>query len=261
MLHKKIKIVLFILLFATGFQAYAQYNETIRSARPGQSFGPFTTGKSIFQVQTGFNINQIRYSDENLNEHGFNYLMSLRYGITETIEIRYAFRINRNKISVEDEELIANGLSAMVLGMRFNILNNAGTYKPSIGFQANVNLNVLSPEFNPDNPEPALLLLHNQKLTHWLKLTTNWGIIWNGNNADAIGLYTINFSFPISNRIGGFIENYGDISNRNLSTFFDTGIDYLINNDLLLDLSVGYGKNRGVVVSYIDFGVSWRIGL
>ncbi len=256
-----IKTVLFILFLATGFHAHGQYNETIRSARPGQSFGPFTTGKKIFQIQTGFNINQIKYSEENFDVHGFNYLMSLRYGITETVEIRYAFRLNRDKITIDEEDGIANGLSAMVLGIRFNILNNAGTYKPSLGFQANINLNVLSPEFNPDNPEPALLLLHSQKLTQWLKLTTNWGIVWNGNNGDPSGLYTINFSFPISNKIGCFVENYGGLFNRNLNTFFDTGIDYLVNNDLLLDLSIGYGKNRGVMDAFVDFGVSWRIHL
>lgn len=256
----KIKTVLIILLIATGFHAFGQYNETIRTARPGQSFGPFTTGKKIFQVQTGFNINQIRYSEENMNGKGFNYLVSLRYGITELIEIRYAFRLNHNRITIEEEDQVANGLSAMVLGIRFNILNNAGTYKPSLGFQANVNLNVLSPEFNPDNPEPALLLLHNQKLAQWLKLTTNWGIVWSGNNGDPSGLYTIKCSFPISKRIGGFIENYGRISNRNLNTFFDTGIGYLVNNDFQLDLSIGCGKNRGVMAAFVDFGISWRIG-
>ncbi len=254
------KFLCIILIFISD-HAIAQYNVTIRSARPGQAFGPFTTGKKIFQIQTGVNFNQFKVSDMTTDGTGFNYLMSLRYGITETIEVRSAFKINYDKSTTQGEEIKASGLSAMVVGIRFNILDNAGTYKPSLGFQANINLNVLSDDFNPGYPLPAMLLLHNQKLADWLIMTTNWGIFWSGDEVAAKGLYTINLSFPISKRVGGFIENYGFLSNRNIDTFFDTGVDYLITNDLLVDLSIGYSKNNGIDEYFIDFGVSWRTGL
>jgi len=46
--------------------AMAQYSENIRSARPGQAVGPFTTGKDLFQIQTG--LNYTNYTNSVLNE-------------------------------------------------------------------------------------------------------------------------------------------------------------------------------------------------
>jgi hypothetical protein len=42
---------------------YGQYNTTIRWARPGQSFGPFTTGKNILQIQTGITYDSFENKD------------------------------------------------------------------------------------------------------------------------------------------------------------------------------------------------------
>jgi hypothetical protein len=252
---------IFIILMLMGGQTFGQYSETIRTARPGQAFGPYTTGKKIFQLQTGLNFNQSTNGESNLDISGFNYLLSLRYGITEIFEVRSTFRINSDKIVTNNLDSVASGLSALFIGIRFNILNNADTKKPSLGFQANVNLNTLSSDFNPNHPEPVMLLLHSQNLTDWLSLTTNWGILWSGDDADPTGLYTINLSFPVSKKVGGFVENYGFLSDRHIDIYFDTGIGYLVNNDLLLDISAGYGKNKGLSGYFIDFGVSWRTGL
>lgn len=238
---------------------FAQYNETIRTARPGQSFGPFSTGKNIFQIQSGFNFSSAN-QDVIANEFdGFNYLLSLRYGITETIEIRSAFQFNRDKFTNPGNENTLSGLSVWNVGIRANILNNAGTKKPSLAFQADARINAVSDDFKANDIAPRFQLLHSQPINDWLDLTTNWGLGWNGTDTRPRGFYTFALSFPLAGKWGGFVENYGEIVRGDYDTRFDAGISYLANNDLVFDASFGYGKNDGVKDHFIDFGISFRI--
>lgn len=150
-------------------------------------------------------------------------------------------------------------MSAWNVGVRANILNNAGTCKPSLGLQADARINAVSDDFEADNIAPRLLLLHGQRLNDWLSLTTNWGVAWNGNNSNTRSFYTLAFFFPLAPKWSGFVENYGEVVQGDCDTRFDTGISYLTNYDLAFDASVGYGKNDGLANVFIDFGVSFRI--
>jgi len=93
---------LFLLFSLAAVQAYSQYSEQIRTARPGASLGPFTTGKNIFQIQSGItNSNSDFGGGAELNVwRQFN---SLRYGILETFEIRSAFGFNSNEQVLGDQ--------------------------------------------------------------------------------------------------------------------------------------------------------------
>ena len=88
-------IILWFYLFTMNV-SYGQYNTTIRSARPGQAFGPFTTGKNIFQIQTGISYDSFKNKDMNLSGNGLGYLLSLRYGLEEKFEIRTAIGVRKD---------------------------------------------------------------------------------------------------------------------------------------------------------------------
>ena len=248
-----------IIWYAVLFLPYvsnAQTSPIIRSPRPGQAFGPFTTGAKVFQLQTGFNINSIDGPETEGN--GFNYLASFRYSFTETFEVRSAFRLNSDKIITDGEETTLDGLSSWIVGVRFNVLNNAGTSKASLGFQADANINIFNNDFQLDHPAPRMIFLHGQRLSKWLSLVTNWGIAWNGFNGEPRGLYRVKFNIVASSKISVIIENYGNLIDGKFYTFFNTGPAWLITNDLLLDLTLGFGRNRGIENLFVDFGFSWR---
>lgn len=239
--------------------AFAQYNETIRTARPGQAFGPFTTGKYVFQVQTGLTYSG--FDDGNFDQEGnsTDYFLALRYGLLENFELRSAFGINSSETTLGDNSTIdASGLSAWIVGIRYNIVSGEG-YKPSFGFQTDLRLNWVGEDYKSQDLAPRFMLIHSQQLSETFGLTTNWALSWNGNDNSTTGTYVINISFPISEKLGSFIENYGSISNGELTNRWDTGLGYLVNNDLLLDCSVGYGKNDGLSDWFIDAGFSWRV--
>jgi len=253
------KIILLLIFTISNQLVIAQYNTTIRSARPGQSFGPFTTGQNIFQVQTGATFDNFNHKISDFSGNGFGYLMSLRYGLEEAFEIRAAFATRSDNSISNGNETKIGGLSAVVTGVRYNIKNGKGQ-KASYAVQTDVRLNIVDEDYNPNDIAPRIILLHGQKLSDKLGLTTNWGLSWNGNNSAPRGFYVVNLSFPISDKFGSFIETYGGVVRDDFTIFFDTGLSYLVNNDFQLDISAGYGSNNNITNSFIDAGISWRTG-
>lgn len=255
-LNKKIVPLLFLLL--SGGFTYGQYNETIRTARPGQAVGPFTTGKYVFQVQSG--LTHGGFDNGPANSGNYQELTnSIRYGLLESFEIRTAFRLRSDRLEIANSEQAKfGGLSFWNVGVRYNIVNGEG-YSPSFGFQTDIKLNWIDKSYKSSEIAPRFLLIHGQKLSETFRLTTNWGISWNGNNNDPLGQYVINISFPIGDKLGGFIENYGQLDNGTLIAKWDTGIGYLVHNDFQVDISGGYSKNENMSDWFIDAGISWRI--
>ena len=238
---------------------FGQYNETIRTARPGQAVAPFTTGKYVFQVQSGITYTDFDDSNFNIDGNSQDFFTVIRYGLLENFELRSAFGFNKLTTNSELANSIPDpsGFSLLAIGIRYNIVNGEG-FKPSFGFQTDLNLNVVDEEYNPDEIAHRFMLIHSQQLSETFGLTTNWAIAWNGNDNTPIGTYVLNISFPLSERLGSFVENYGQINNGEIDMRWDTGLGYLVNNDFFLDMSVGYGSNNGVTDWFVDAGISWR---
>ncbi|MEM7110167.1 MAG: transporter [Bacteroidota bacterium] len=254
-------IISIFLVFVTSHLTHAQYSETIRTARPGQAVGPFTTGKYVFQVQSGVTYSEFDDNDLNVEGHSTDFFNVLRYGLLEDFELRATFNFNSSTTDFDDNiSAELGGLSLLNLSVRYNIVSGEG-YKPSFGFQTDVALNVVDEDYNAEDLAPRIMLIHSQNISKTFGLTTNWSLNWNGNDNSTSGNYVINISFPLSDRLGSFIENYGTISNGNLTTRWDTGLGYFLNNDLMLDCSAGYGKNDGLSDWFIDAGISWRAKL
>lgn len=246
------------------YSAFAQNSEVIRTSRPGQAFVPFTTGKNVFQVQTG--ITSGGFEDDDLDQSGDNidYIAAFRYSVLENFEIRSSFRLRRDEIEITETNAVntveLGGLSFWNVGVRYNIIEGTG-FQPSFGFQTEVALNVVDEDYNTEEIAPSFMLMHSQALSETFTLTTNWGVAWNGNDNDPAGLYVINVAFPITDKLGGFIENYGTLVGGDLDARWDTGLGYLINNDFQLDISGGLGRNQGLTDWFIDAGISWRVKL
>ncbi len=244
-----------------GHLGYGQYNETIRSARPGQAVGPFTTGQHVFQVQTGLSYGDFENNDIDLSGDNLEYTASLRYGLLEDFEIRSAFKIRSDEIrQSESTSTKFGGFNFWNVGIRYNVVDGKGV-KPSFGIQTDVKLTWVDEDYDAQEIAPRIMLIHGQKLTDKLGLTTNWAVSWNGNNNTPKGNYVINFSFPIAGKLGGFVENYGEVVSDDFDTRWDTGLAYRVTNDLQLDLSGGAGKNDGLTDWFIDGGISWRVKL
>jgi len=250
---------LLLLFVISSNLAWGQYNTTIRSARPGHAVGPFTTGKNIFQIQTGVSTDWFDDTFASLTGNGMAYFASLRYGLEESFEIRSAFGARRDVTSMNGSETTIGGINVWNAGVRFNIINGKGE-RASFGIQTDVRFNFVDKDYNIDDLAPRIILIHGQKFGAKLGLTTNWGISWNGNNSTPRGFYVAKLTFPVSNKLSAFVETYGGLVKEDFSIWFGTGLAYLLNNDFQLDISTGYGSNDNINSALIDVGISWRTG-
>ena len=87
-LHK-LRILLLITAFISGFSGYSQYTEVINSNRPGQSQGAFSVGNGILQVESGVFLGNDEHNLLNTDTDIFGVDLNVRYGFW-----REAFEIN-----------------------------------------------------------------------------------------------------------------------------------------------------------------------
>lgn len=234
----------------------AQFNETIRTGRPGQAIGAFTVGHTIFQVQSGFDYYKSTTSATIFSE-GFLNNTVMRFGLTEPFEVSALVEYKTETITDNDVKTEANGLSALDLGMRYHIYTGKGLV-PNVGFQIRTRLPVLSEDYKIKDLAPRFILVTSQKLSDKFTFITNWGAAWNGNDSAPRGTYVVNLSFPFNDSFGAFIETFGGLQKGTSTINFDTGLAWLINPDLQLDLYSGYGNNQGINDFFLSLGVSWR---
>lgn len=247
--------ICFALLFSNP--VLAQFNETIRTGRPGQAIGAFTVGKGVLQVQSGFEVFGSQNSRTKLKSNGFLNNTVVRYGLTETFEVSTLVEYKTETNEQNDIRTNLQGLSAFDVGMRYHIFTGKGLI-PNVGFQFRTRLPVLGEDYKVKEIAPRFIVVTSQQLTKGLKLIGNWGAAWNGNDSSPTGTYVTNLSFPFTDKIGAFFEIYGEFQHQNIKANFDAGFAWLLNPNLQLDIYSGYGENKGVRDYFLSMGVSWR---
>jgi hypothetical protein len=251
--------IIFLNFWIVGisFSGLGQYKPTISSDRPGQAYSAYTVGKNIIQTQSGFNFIKSKTTDLQVNSYVF--VPEFRYGITEKFEIGWSMEITGNYFKISDIKSTENGISNWGIGARLNIWEDEGA-KPALGVLTVMNFtNWVSEEFDTGLPTPAVALLISKSCGDLFTFSGNLGAAWNGlYKYPTSGTYVLNFSCPITNKWGIFLENYGEFGNRFVDTFIDGGFSYLLNQHIQLDTLFGYGKNDGVTEIFISAGISMR---
>lgn len=232
---------------------FGQFNENIQSGRPGQAIGAHTVGIKVIQIQSGISFNKVVEESDEFKSFVENNV--LRVGLFEKFELRGVINWESDKMQINGKDNNLKGISNTEIGGRINILESDGS-KPAIGLQGSILLKVQSEDFKREKLGSNFILVTENSLTDWLSLTTNWGVTWNGNNSGPESLYVLNFSFGISEKLGGFCELYGSFNDFKVN--YDTGFSLLVNKDLQFDFSGGWQGENNVSDWFLDFGVSWR---
>lgn len=247
-------IWLLLVCLITTQIAFSQFNETIRTGRPGQAIGPFSVGKNVFQTQTGFDIGGVNQTNPDFSSNYLNPNTVLRYGITEKFEINSAISYITNKAKFDENEFNSSGLNNYTIGTRINVINNLNN-GPSLGFQGTVFLPIGFGDYENKSTNYKLMAITTQSLSNKFGLGFNLGYIFN----TEIGDYVINLSYSINDKWGTFIEAYGTFDQENFDLNWDTGLAYLLNNNLQFDIYGGIDSIENGTTYFTSLGVSWRI--
>ena len=265
--HSTMKHLLLFLTLSLSCFCYGQ-DDNIQSDRPGQTFSAATVGQGVLQLQSGLLINR---QNSNFDILGFDFLsfnslvhsFNLRYGLSDRFEI--SSRIGSGRIANRlDGELLGSDRSVFGWspGIRYEIIQSNGQ-GPALGVLGEVNIIDLVNESFPGIPnsvQPLILFLYSQSLSELFTISGNLGSTWISDFEEAIGIYTVNLSAGLSNKVSTYVELFGNFGGFGFFTIaFDGGVAYLVNSNLQLDLSLGFGQNNGLNQFLADFGVSWRL--
>ncbi|TAH41470.1 MAG: transporter [Bacteroidetes bacterium] len=253
---RKISISLFLILSIDS--ANAQFNESIRTGRPGQADDPFAVGTNVFQTETGLDAGGFKLKDKNYKGSFLVPNTFLRFGMSEHFDLNCVLEFRADHFDSYGRKTDFGGLSALNLGARINLTEGEGFF-PASGLQISLKLPFLGYQYEKDYVAPKIVFLSGGKLTERLAVLVNLGIDYNGFDSKPNGLYVLNFAYTISNSLGIFIENYASFTEDYFENHWDAGLGYTVNSNLQLDLFGGAGSNDGRVDYFASLGFSWRI--
>ncbi|MCB0495233.1 MAG: transporter [Cyclobacteriaceae bacterium] len=250
------RVYLGVLFILASFAGKAQFNQTIRTARPGIAIGPFAVGKNIFQIQSGLQFGGYNSEPTNTHENFFAPIAIFRFGITEHIDINTAWEYKAESFEGGGTTSNINGLSLGTIGARINLFAGRN-YIPAVGLQLILQPNILSEPYNPDHASYKIVFIAGEKLGEKFSILTNLSAGTNGNNSLLSWKYALSLDYKISNKWRTYIENYAGFSS-NYKGYWDTGLAYLVNNNLQFDLFGGFGTDGDRLDYFTNIGVSWR---
>lgn len=251
------KRLLLINIFSIlSYAVNAQYSETIASGRPGAANGAGTVGKGVLQFQTGVqfdNVSDTRDSSswniKNVSEN-----LVIRFGVRERFEVSAVINhINSTEFIREGEESIyRKGINTSTIRARTRINEN-------MAMQVGLETRLRGKDYQIENLAPRFRLMYNTKLGENASLTTNLGGFWTGNSNIPRGFYVFSYSLALTKELSLVAESYGDFIRSGINNYFDVGLGYYLNNDLVIDVNGGWGKNYPYKSYFVTAGISYRI--
>jgi len=242
---------LFVFIFnLSGASIYSQ--EKIVTDRPDQTESSTSIPKGAFQLEVGV-------LGEELGDHVQHTNIShptllLRYGLLENLELRLVQEYNSTEVKSRSEQKIAeqSGMGDLQLGAKIELLNKEDR-KTQIGFLSHL----IIPSAADGMGEESSASINKFLICHSLSfmgIGANLGFDYR-NSKHYHYTYTLSMAFNLSEKIGVFIEPYGEMDqNSNFSNNFNAGFTYLLNDQMQLDLSAGKGLDHQM--RFLSFGLS-----
>ncbi|TXE08541.1 transporter [Gelidibacter salicanalis] len=258
------KKLVFILLTGMGVDAVnAQENtlvEPLITDRPDATESATALPKGILQIETGAFYES--YKEHKISTTVFTYNTTLiRYGIISNVELRVGWNFEEESVKHKSNSQNENsrGFSPLLLGFKTTIVQENG-WRPEIGFLGHLYLPFLaSKDYKPETTGAKFVFAFNHTLSDRSNLGYNIGAEWKDDSSEIAYIYTVAFGFEITKQLGAFAEVYGDSpENSTGSLLWNSGLTYLISNDLQIDASVGRGITKGQDL-LLSAGLSVRI--
>lgn len=251
--------ILWVLSESLNAQEKENIFPAIITDRPDQTESPAVVPKNFLQIETGFLYSESK--ENGITEKEWVYNSSLfRYGLLENLELRLALEIlSQERFWNPGNKTSFSGTGPLNIGFKIGVTEEKGIL-PKIGFLGGVFLPfTASDEFKPENTGGDFRLAFSHTLSERLDFSYNLGISWDGEAPHAIYIYSAALGYALSEKISAFVEIFGDLPEGNEAEhFFDTGITYLISDQLQIDLAGGTGLNTAKYF-FIGAGVSIRL--
>jgi hypothetical protein len=244
--------LLLIISSANNSKLFAQETEPIQTDRPDLTESAFTVPAGYIQLESG--LLKI-YNNSNTQLHLHPTLL-LKYGLSKIFELRFNIDFATYQKDGTKEFLIL----PIAVGVKIAISEEKGII-PKTAFIGHLKIpaggesDLASTYF-----APSFRFTMQHTLSKKISLGYNLGSEWSGITAEPIFIYTITSAMSLSSAWGAYIELFGYAPQFNTAEHsLDGGFTYLINNNCLADVSVGYGLTSNAPKYFLSAGFSFRI--
>lgn len=248
------KLILIFLIIFTISQSSRLIGQSILTDRPDQSEGSTTVPRGSFQIETGL---VIMYSNiDGVARRIFAGPSNLfRVGLIKGLELRVSSQLESVRNLTKSSTLV--GISDLQIGAKVELLNRE-SINAKIAFLTHVLLPTGTKDLSLDNYATINKLAVSHIITDNIGVGYNIGYNYFGEDRGDF-VYSLVFGFSMTEKLGIFVEGYGDVANfKDNYMNFDTGLTYLVRNNLQFDFSFGTGINH--YMNYFSTGISWNIG-
>ncbi len=267
----QITVIAFALFLSATAKAQSQTaddEDLINADRPGIADGSTVVGPKTFQLETGIQQEFRRSGD--VREHTFFVPMLLRIGINSKFEARIegnTFTRVSTFVSATPVNRVS-GFAPVSLGVKYQFYNSECDHQLSLGTIVRVFPTWGSSEFRTHHATGDIRLAADWKFAPSLKLSLNpnVGIARYEDDEGKLfttGLFATTLNYSPTNKLNPFIDigiQAPETSDGQTSVIFDSGIAYIIGQNLQLDASFGtrvHGETGPR--PFLEIGVSWRL--
>jgi len=262
-MKSKLTFLIFIMVVLLSNMIIAQKKtEDLVTDRPDQTESAVTVPLGTLQIENGFSFERLTItaggSELQFSTSSFSSLL-LRYGISESVELRATGEILSENQKFGNSENSHTGLGGFMLGAKIRLAS--GNEKiPDMALLMHVGLPIGDENFRPGKLEPEVIFAIAQDLSDQYSIGFNVGTSWNTDADFWSFIYSSALGISLSERVGGFVELYGDFSSISSPVHkFDTGLTYLITKTFQLDCSAGINLIGEHKFWFISGGFTIRI--
>jgi Putative MetA-pathway of phenol degradation len=243
---------LLLLVVAILFVETIHAQTTIQTDRPDQTECPFITPVGFLQAENGFTYENIDKKNKSITLPTILW----KYGLNKNFELRLITEAQ----TIKSFGNKTAGFVPTIIGFKASISDEKGII-PATGFIGHLALpNAASTKFKASYYAPSFRFNMQHTLSNKFTLAYNLGAEWNGETPEPTFIYTLTSGMSITDKLGAYIELYGFApQNDKANHRADGGFTYLITNDVMVDISAGFGISKQSPLNYFALGFSYRV--
>lgn len=243
---KKCTLIFVLLTCCLGIKA-----QTIVTDRPDQTESSITVPFKSLQIESGLLVGN--YDNGDLKQLLIPSTL-LRYGLTKNIELRFVQQFERLKNNLTSESDF--GISDLEVGAKIQLLKKEDV-NTEIAFLSHLILPTGSNGLTNDKFGTVNKLAISHELNDKLGLGYNVGYDNMGEGEGDL-TYSAALGISLGQKFGTYVELYGAYAEfSSWGSNFDSGLTYLLRDNLQLDASFGLGLDHKM--HYFSLGFSWNI--
>lgn len=240
-------------------QSFSGLEEPLVTDRPDFTESTDTVPRGHFQLEGGYTLARVEDDEsQSLGE------LLLRVGLGE----RWEARIGAGSHSwIDSPAGDLSGFEDPSLGIKIRLSPETDLLppgRPAMALILATSVPVGDDELTDDEWVPEAKLGFSWDLTERLALASNlnWAYPVDGDDRFHQLSASVSGGWSFTDRIGGFLEYFGfseEVEDGPSTHYLNTGVTYLISNDLQLDVRVGHGLgNDADPDDFVGFGAAVR---